>query len=236
MSEPTEIDPEFIDSTLYNTRMSDYSAYPGTADSGAIGFLSRLEHKSLETKDVPKANLVLEIGGGKGDHVDFMRHEDFEAYYILDLFLPQILPKDSRINFFLGSAEKLPFESETFDRIIMTCVLHHVADPESALMEMKRVLKKNGSISLLISNDPGLLYRLLWKIFARRKRILWENLDPDYGHARSHLISGVSLNVIIEYIFRDFEIKRRGVPFLFPSYHFNLSTVYSIGFTRKSTE
>jgi len=208
--------------------VSDYSLYPGTSDSGAIGFLSRLEHKSLETRGVPKANSVLEIGGGKGDHIEFMRHRDFQVYSILDLFSPQSLPKDSRIHFFRGTAEKLPFESETFDRIIMTCVLHHLADPESALLEMKRVLKKSGSISLLISNDPGFLYRLLWKIFARRKRIRWEDIDPDYGHAKSHLISGVSLRIIIEYIFRDFEIRRRGNPFLIPSYHINLSTVYTI--------
>jgi len=44
----------------------------------------------------------------------------------------------------VGMAEDIPFESETFDSVICTQVLEHLAEPSKAISEIYRVLKKGG--------------------------------------------------------------------------------------------
>jgi ubiquinone/menaquinone biosynthesis C-methylase UbiE len=52
-----------------------------------------------------------------------------------------------------GRAETLPFASEVFDSACLMFSLHHFADPEKSLGEIRRVLKKGGH---LVSVDPVL--------------------------------------------------------------------------------
>lgn len=56
--------------------------------------------------------------------------------------------------FIKADAEKLPFDKNSFDVVLCEAILHHL-DLETALKEIKRVLKKGGI--LLISYEPGLL-------------------------------------------------------------------------------
>ncbi len=51
-----------------------------------------------------------------------------------------------------GNATAIPFENELFDVIVCSEAFHHFWEPEHALAEMYRVLKKDGT--LLIA-DPG---------------------------------------------------------------------------------
>ena len=48
----------------------------------------------------------------------------------------------------------LPFEDETFDVVIVCFVLEHLPKPTEALLELKRVLKKGGTI-MVIEGDHG---------------------------------------------------------------------------------
>lgn len=52
----------------------------------------------------------------------------------------------------VGSAESLPFPDESFDVALSTQVLEHVPEPERALREAVRVLKKGGRLILTV---PG---------------------------------------------------------------------------------
>lgn len=53
------------------------------------------------------------------------------------------------INLICADSQNLPFENESFDVIIMHLILAVVPDPERALQEADRVLKKNGNIYIL---------------------------------------------------------------------------------------
>lgn len=48
------------------------------------------------------------------------------------------------INFFYGDAQKLPFQSNFFDIVLMNSVLDHLEKPDLAVEEVHRVLRKNG--------------------------------------------------------------------------------------------
>ena len=60
--------------------MTSYEKYPGVDGDGGVGLVSRLEHKLLEAK-VGQHARILEIGGGKGDHIQFVS-SDFNTYTI----------------------------------------------------------------------------------------------------------------------------------------------------------
>ena len=43
------------------------------------------------------------------------------------------------LNFVKADAEAIPFSGNFFDRVLSTCLLHHVDDPLQVLLEMRRV-------------------------------------------------------------------------------------------------
>lgn len=51
-----------------------------------------------------------------------------------------------------GSAVAIPFPDQSFDSIIMTEVLEHLPNPQSALKEIHRVLKPGGTLALSVPN------------------------------------------------------------------------------------
>jgi len=54
--------------------------------------------------------------------------------------------KHKNINFLTASAYHLPFDNQTFDYIVSSDVIEHLANPEQMLLEMKRVWNSNGKI------------------------------------------------------------------------------------------
>jgi ubiquinone/menaquinone biosynthesis C-methylase UbiE len=48
----------------------------------------------------------------------------------------------------IADAAKLPFNSASYDVVIMAFVLFHVPEPEAALDEVRRVLRASGSVGL----------------------------------------------------------------------------------------
>ena len=112
--------------------------------------------------------------------------------------------------------KNIPFEKETFDRIIISHCLEHVNDPETFINEMFRVLKKDGIISIALPCDNGFLWRMgryiLKKTFLRKKG--FDELDYNYQMAIEHkntifqLIAIFRKRLIIKKeIFLPFRIK-----------------------------
>lgn len=61
------------------------------------------------------------------------------------------------VRFQTGRAQQLPFDSRTFDVVVCTLALHHIAaeDRATALAEMFRVLRPAGRLLLADVHDPG---------------------------------------------------------------------------------
>lgn len=77
--------------------------------------------------------------------------------------------RSPKIKFAVADVHNLPFPNDKFDVILCTEVLEHLVSPEIALEEMKRVVKKGGSI--IIELDSGnFLFKLIfgiWIIFFK---------------------------------------------------------------------
>ena len=152
--------------------MSDFQAeyykkhYAKVQYSGILGFFTGGYHKKIEKGNLRKTfDSVLEIGGGSGEHIKYVKH-NFSSYILLDIVedsskLKNLStdPRSSKIKFVLADAGSMPFEDLTFDRIVSTCVLHHIPNLESALREIRRVANNGASIDLYVPCDPGMLHR-----------------------------------------------------------------------------
>ena len=63
---------------------------------------------------------------------------------------------DSNFSFYEGTFAKVPLKDKSVDKIISTLALHWVPSLEDSIKELKRILKTNGSIDIMmIAKDDG---------------------------------------------------------------------------------
>ena len=135
---------------------------PHGEDSGVIvDFMARangpMYHLALSLMKFSPGNNVLEIGPANGAFVDyFLSKENQINYYGVDLS-PDMVTAASQLHhgkvnveFKFGSVENLPYPNDFFDFIVTVNTLYFWPDPLQGLMEILRVLKKNGSFSIAI--------------------------------------------------------------------------------------
>ena len=210
--------------------------------AGKSKFLINKSHRHLtqygnnlvEKRKLTQTN-ILEVGAGNGELFRHVNH-NFTKYYMTDISswgvdkVGELIYLDSRITFEIADVEKLQYENNYFDRIILTCVMAHLTEPYAAAEELRRVVKTNGLISMFITTDPGLLLRLVRKIFISKKM---KKLDIPYKLWTSieHRNNPISIMEIIKYVFKDDLIKIEYRPFRFKSW--NLSTHIIIHITKK---
>ncbi|CAN5303985.1 hypothetical protein BH10PAT1_BH10PAT1_1660 [soil metagenome] len=69
--------------------------------------------------------------------------------------------KTKALKFKLGDAHKLNFKANTFDAVFALEVMEHVFKPRDVFREIKRVLKKNGYVIILVPSD-NFLFKIIW--------------------------------------------------------------------------
>src|SRR5829696_1495795 len=94
---------------------------------------------------------VLEIGGGTGANLAHYRDVDRVVVAEPDPFMRRRLDQkleDARVSVEISAAgaEELPFSDGSFDTVVSTLVLCTVPDQESALDEVRRVLRPGGRL------------------------------------------------------------------------------------------
>lgn len=197
--------------------------------SGIAKFLYNRTHTHLAkfgNKNSSNSHKILEIGSGQGEHLNFVT-DNFAEYVMTDLTdwgikeISKITESDDRIKFIKQNVENLNFPNQSFDRVIASCVISHVDEPYLAMMELKRVVRKGGTISFLISADPGILLRLIRALITRPKMKM---LTHPYSlvNALSHRNNANGLIVMAKWIFREDKVRIRYYPFHLPLW--NLST------------
>lgn len=100
------------------------------------------------------------------------------------------------IKFKVASAEKLPFKDNFFDLILFYETIEHVENPKKCLLEIKRILKKDGT--LILTTDSGsLLFRLVWFIWENTKGKIWKgaHLHPFHHEELEEIIKNADFNI-----------------------------------------
>ena len=102
--------------------------------------------------ELPIEGSLLDVGGGTGRITQKLTDKVSEVF-LVDLSVGMLLQANDkgRISKLCSYSETLPFEDESFDRIIMIDALHHVINQEETVGELWRVLKSGGK---LIIEEP----------------------------------------------------------------------------------
>ncbi|MFL3024375.1 MAG: class I SAM-dependent methyltransferase [Candidatus Neomarinimicrobiota bacterium] len=103
-------------------------------------------------KVVPKADgTVLEIGFGSGHNLPYYNKKNIDKIIGLEpsVHMQKLSKKKLKgfdVNFELITerAEEIPLESNSIDSVVCTYTLCSISNPEMALSEIRRVLKKDG--------------------------------------------------------------------------------------------
>lgn len=72
-------------------------------------------------------------------------------------------------NFMVSLAEALPFQDNSFDRILSREVIEHVIDPQKMLLEISRVLKPQGIAVVTTENEESFSPKNFYDIYIRSK-------------------------------------------------------------------
>lgn len=117
-----------------------------------------------------KFSNCLDVGCASGFMISQIQKEYPVAKYfgvdIYDKAIQYAQKNYPEIRFKTASSDKLPFKNNLFDLVLCFETIEHVENPVLTLKEIKRVLKKRGS--LILAMDSGsMLFRLIW--------FIWEN-------------------------------------------------------------
>jgi phosphatidylethanolamine/phosphatidyl-N-methylethanolamine N-methyltransferase len=162
---------------------------------------------------------ILELGFGEGEHIGFVRN-DYASYLATDLDADRLERVVNKLPLGVSvqqcDATKLPFEDQTFDRVIATCLIAHLSEPEQALEEWRRVVKVGGHLTIYVPCEPGFSLRLFRKLFtapkARKLGFEGFNLYISRDHRNDafrtlNIASEVFSGDKIRYVFRPFFVR-----------------------------
>ncbi len=119
----------------------------------------------IQNMNLKKGDIILDIGCGDGFYLYLLSKIDSDFKLTgIDINIHALKSakanlKGKKVNLICGNVLKLPFPKETFDKIIASEVLEHVGDDLSALREINRVLKKEGTFVLSV---PHKNYPFFW--------------------------------------------------------------------------
>jgi phosphatidylethanolamine/phosphatidyl-N-methylethanolamine N-methyltransferase len=215
----------------YSNHYSDVAA---TADGS---FFERFMHRSMEHRYGAGAQFtrVLEVGGNKGEHVPYVRHS-FDEYLLTDLRPPTVkdaVAADPRVAVGECDVTKMPYEAASFDRVVSTCVLHHVDTPLGAASEIRRVLRPGGVATILIPTDPGLAFRVAKALTsgrAAKKRGIQQMYNVAW--ALDHRNHFRAIYTQLRYVFRNDDVVVDWFPFKVPSVDINAFVVVNARVTQ----
>jgi len=167
--------------------LSNYTKINISGDISSV--VTKLMHRFLENgRDSIPFEKVLEVGALNGEHTHFVNHE-FSQYYVTDIRNPSQTTIDylnkRGFTFRIADVENLPFEDAYFDRVISTCLLHHLQDPEQGISEILRVVKSGGTVDILVPNDPSFIYSASWFVTTGIRALLKRKFRESYTNRKS---------------------------------------------------
>jgi len=119
------------------------------------------ETKSCETRTlcsvfnqyIPRGSKIIEAGCGMGGWVNYFRQKGYDIIGIEydERVIKKALDFDSHIPIQYGDVNHLHFPNDTFNSYISLGVIEHFQEgPQKALLEARRILKKNGLIFVTV--------------------------------------------------------------------------------------
>jgi len=110
----------------------------------------------VQAARISSGDRVLEFGSGPG-HIAAALAETGADVAGIDFSASMIEVAKARypdLEFREADAESLPFDDESFDAVVSSFVVHHLARPETVFREVRRVLKPGGRFAFAVFAAP----------------------------------------------------------------------------------
>ena len=124
-----------------------------------------------------KDNIIADIGCGTGYVFELISKKYKKKnikFYGVDpakgmLKIAKKKIKDKRVDFLEGSFEKIPLKNNSVDRVISTLSLHWATSIDKGLKELKRIIKPNVSIDILMieKNDGKEFKKTVFRVMKK---------------------------------------------------------------------
>jgi len=185
---------------------------------------------------------LLELGFASGEHLSKIYKYPTEQYIGFDIATPtsntyiNSMPKEisGKFKFVQGDVHDLPFPDHYFDRIVSTCLLHHLIDPLLAMREIRRVSTPGGEISFAIPTDPGLLNQLIKRLITYPKMRKLGVKNPVLIYALEHRNHVSGILALLRHVFKEDQVDLKFLPFHIKSWNLNFVIIAHI--TRRSID
>jgi len=132
--------------------------------SSALEFI-RDKRLKLIKKHIKKDDKILEIGCGSGNLLRFIECDNIFGIDISENMVKEAKKTISNGTFEIGDAENLPYENDSFDKVLISEVLYYLPDVDKAISETRRVLKKDGLILITTLNKKYNFVKTLVNLF-----------------------------------------------------------------------
>lgn len=154
--------------------------------------------KMISLVGLPASGILLDAGGGTG-RISFSLRNWITDIVIADssMGMLNIASKKSGLVTVCSNTEELPFEDESFERVIMVDALHHVYDYRATIDELWRVVKPGGRI---VIEEPD-IQTLPIKIVAIIEKLIL---------MRSHFVSPQTIKNTFHYSNASARIESEG--------------------------
>ena len=127
--------------TLYDSREGDFEIF----------FFNLNRYlKYFNMKTIEKDTKFLDLGSSDNSLQKAMLKHDIKINSL----------NDKNCNF---ETDKINFENDYFDFVLMKAVIEHINNPQNILNEIKRVLKKGGTIIITTSNLNFIPIKSFWR-------------------------------------------------------------------------
>ncbi len=101
----------------------------------------------------------------------------------------------------LADVQELPFDDDSFDTVIATCVFCSVADPVAGLREVARVVRPDGQVLLLEHVRPR--NRLMGWVFDRLTPLVSRLFGPEINRRTEENVTAAGLEIV--------DVRRSGI-------------------------
>jgi ubiquinone/menaquinone biosynthesis C-methylase UbiE len=157
---------------------SDYQAT--FWERGERLYEDRVEALALKRLLPNSGKLLLELGAGAGRNTP--RYQGFERIVLLDYSVSQLQQAKERLGlndrylYVAADIYRLPFVDGLFDSATMIRTLHHMAQPDLALQQVRRTLEPGGIFILEYANKQNL--KSILRYLVRRQTWNPFSLEP----------------------------------------------------------